>query len=80
MHTRSKAEKLTADGVWRGGWQIGVAFSAAERVCAKLGAAADSRQAIDMEEVFRLMTLQVIGEAVLSLPPEECDRVRPTGS
>ena len=55
--------------------QIGVAYRAAERVCAKLGAAADSGRAVDMEEVFRLMTLQVIGEAVLSLPPEECDRV-----
>jgi hypothetical protein len=28
-----------------------------------------------MEEEFRLLTLQVIGEAILSLPPEECDRV-----
>ena len=30
-----------------------------------------------MEEEFRLLTLQVIGEAILSLPPEECDRVFP---
>ena len=32
---------------------------------------------VDMEEEFRLLTLQIIGEAVLSLPPEECDRVFP---
>jgi hypothetical protein len=31
--------------------------------------------AVDMEEEFRLLTLQVIGEAILSLPPEECDKV-----
>lgn len=30
-----------------------------------------------MEEECRLLTLQVIGEAILSLPPEECDRVFP---
>ena len=30
-----------------------------------------------MEEEFRLLTLQVIGDAVLSLPPAECDRVFP---
>ena len=28
-----------------------------------------------MEEEFRKLTLQIIGEAFLSLPPEECDRV-----
>lgn len=30
-----------------------------------------------MEEEFRLLTLQIIGEAILSLPPDECDRVFP---
>jgi hypothetical protein len=30
---------------------------------------------VHLEEEFRLLTLQVIGEAILSLPPEECDRV-----
>ena len=44
----------------------------------KLEAAKGSGKAIDMEEEFRLLTLQVIGEAVLSLPPEECDRVSAT--
>lgn len=31
--------------------------------------------AIDLEEEFRLLTLQVIGYAILSLSPEECDNV-----
>ena len=43
----------------------------------KLEAAKRSGEPVDMEEEFRLLTLQVIGEAVLSLPPEECDRVSP---
>jgi hypothetical protein len=30
-----------------------------------------------MEEEFRKLTLQIIGEAFLSLPPQECDRVHP---
>ena len=33
--------------------------------------------AVDLEEEFRLLTLQIIGEAILSLPPDECDRVFP---
>jgi hypothetical protein len=33
---------------------------------------------VDLEEEFRLLTLQIIGEAILSLPPEECDRVFPS--
>ena len=52
---------------------------AAGRLSAKLGAACGSGRPVDMEEEFRLLTLQVIGEAVLSLPPEECDQVRPKG-
>jgi len=31
--------------------------------------------AVEMEEEFRKLTLQIIGQAFLSLPPEECDRV-----
>ena len=30
-----------------------------------------------MEEEFRLLTLQVIGEAILSLPPKACNAVFP---
>ena len=55
--------------------QIGVAKRAADRISVKLEAAKRAGKAVDMEEEFRLLTLQVIGEAVLSLPPEECDRV-----
>jgi hypothetical protein len=56
--------------------QVGIAMRAAGRLSAKLEAARGSGRHVDMEEEFRLLTLQVIGEAVLSLPPEECDRVR----
>jgi len=56
--------------------QVGIAMRAAGRLSAKLEAARGSGRPVDMEEEFRLLTLQVIGEAVLSLPPEECDRVR----
>ena len=57
--------------------QVGIAMRAAGRLSAKLDAARGSGRPVDMEEEFRLLTLQVIGEAVLSLPPEECNRVRP---
>jgi len=60
--------------------QIGIAMRAADRISVKLEAAKCSGKVIDMEEEFRLLTLQVIGEAVLSLPPEECDRVGPVPS
>jgi len=36
-------------------------------------------EVVHLEEEFRLLTLQVIGEAILSLPPEECDRVSVPG-
>jgi cytochrome P450 len=62
----------------------GIAVRAAERLCAKLRAAVEKAErdgssppVVDMEEEFRLLTLQVIGEAILSLPPEECDAVFP---
>ena len=65
----------------------GIAVRAAERLCAKLRAAVDRAAAVegggaspavvDMEDEFRFLTLQVIGEAVLSLPPDECDAVFP---
>ncbi|KAK9835127.1 hypothetical protein WJX81_000142 [Elliptochloris bilobata] len=56
---------------------VGIAMRAVGRLSAKLEAARGSGRSVDMEEEFRLLTLQVIGEAVLSLPPEECDRVFP---
>lgn len=55
-----------------------IAAAAASRLIAKLDAATINGPAVvDMEEEFRLLTLQVIGAAVLSLPPAECDRVFP---
>ena len=46
----------------------------------RLEEAAVSGEAVEMEEEFRKLTLQIIGEAFLSLPPEECDRVSTTNS
>ncbi|KAK9791377.1 hypothetical protein WJX73_006540 [Symbiochloris irregularis] len=56
---------------------IRLTHEAVERLSVKLEAAKASRQPIEMEEEFRLLTLQIIGGAVLSLPPDECDRVFP---
>ena len=58
---------------------IGIGKRAADRLSQKLKTYRASGQVIDMEEEFRLLTLQVIGEAMLSLPPEECDEVRCLG-
>lgn len=57
---------------------IGIGKRAADRLSQKLEAYKASGQVVDMEEEFRLLTLQVIGEAMLSLPPDECDMVRLT--
>lgn len=57
-----------------------IALRAVERLSVKLEAvkADTSNNVIDIEEEFRLLTLQVIGEAILSLGPEECDAVFPS--
>lgn len=55
-----------------------IAAAAVGRLVDKLAAATAAGPAVvDVEEEFRLLTLQVIGDAVLSLPPDECDRVFP---
>ena len=54
---------------------IGIGKRAADRLSQKLEMHRGSGQAVDMEEQFRLLTLQVIGEAMLSLPADECDEV-----
>lgn len=58
-----------------------IAQRAADRLATKLEKMCEESTAtqptIDIEEELRLLTLQVIGEAILSLPPEECDRVFP---
>ena len=58
---------------------VAVSQCAVERLCDKLERRRGTGCAVDMSDEFRLLTLQVIGEAILSLPPEECDRVRPSG-
>ena len=55
---------------------IKVSRRAAGRLSQQLQAAKAKHEAVDMADAFRHLTLQVIGEAVLSLPPDECDRVR----
>ncbi|KAI3426077.1 hypothetical protein D9Q98_008045 [Chlorella vulgaris] len=57
---------------------IPIANSAVERLCKNLEAFRGTGTPVDLEEEFRLLTLQIIGEAILSLPPEECDRVFPS--
>ena len=56
-----------------------IAMRAVDRLGEKLEAVkkADDN-VIDIEEEFRLLTLQVIGEAILSLGPDECDAVFPS--
>ena len=45
--------------------------------CAKLERAAAEGKPVELAEELRMLTLQVIGEAILSLSPEESDRVFP---
>lgn len=45
--------------------------------CAKLERAAAAGKPVELAEELRMLTLQVIGEAILSLSPEESDRVFP---
>lgn len=46
---------------------------AVQRLCKKLDKARDEGKVIEMAEEFRHLTLQVVAEAILSLPPEESD-------
>jgi beta-ring hydroxylase len=48
-------------------------IKAVKRLCVKLDAAKASGEPVEMAEEFRHLTLQVIGEAVLSISPEESD-------
>eukprot|EP00879_Flechtneria_rotunda_P019652 GHRR01020649.1.p1 GENE.GHRR01020649.1~~GHRR01020649.1.p1 ORF type:complete len:480 (+),score=98.10 GHRR01020649.1:247-1686(+) len=56
---------------------VDIAQRGALRLAEKLEQYKGTRQIVHLEEEFRLLTLQIIGEAILSLPPEECDRVFP---
>lgn len=55
-----------------------IAKRAVDRLAEKLQAIRGKEISVDIEEEFRLLTLQVIGEAILSLGPEECDDVFPS--
>ncbi|KAI8467698.1 MAG: cytochrome P450 [Monoraphidium minutum] len=56
---------------------IPIAKRAVDRLAGKLEGLRGGGATVHLEEEFRLLTLQVIGEAILSLPPEECGRVFP---
>ena len=56
---------------------VEIADKATERLAQKLEALRGTGAHIEMAEEFRHVTLQVIGEAILSLTPEEADRVFP---
>eukprot|EP00878_Enallax_costatus_P012765 GHUV01013329.1.p1 GENE.GHUV01013329.1~~GHUV01013329.1.p1 ORF type:complete len:475 (+),score=94.39 GHUV01013329.1:334-1758(+) len=56
---------------------VDIAQRGATRLADKLEQYKGTGQIVHLEEEFRLLTLQIIGEAILSLPPEECDRVFP---
>eukprot|EP00981_Chlorochromonas_danica_P014356 scaffold7822_cov179-Ochromonas_danica.AAC.17 len=50
-----------------------VTFRTTQRFIKKLEKVVEAKGTIEMAEEFRHLTLQIIGEAVLSLSPEECD-------
>lgn len=54
-----------------------IAQRATDRLSRKLESLRGTGVPIDMNEELRLLTLQVIGEAILSLPAAECDAVFP---
>ena len=56
---------------------IAIATRAVERLSEKLEGAKRTRKPVEMAEEFRLLTLQVIAEAILSLTPEQSDEVMP---
>jgi len=56
---------------------IVIAKRAVDRFSEKLEKFRGKNIPVEMSEEFRHLTLQVIGDAILSLRPEECDRVFP---
>ena len=56
------------------GQVVVIAKAAVDRLSGKLTALKGTGRPVDMAEELRMLTLQVIGEAILSLPPEECDK------
>lgn len=56
---------------------VSTSVEAVKRLMSKLDPLSESGGVIEIEEEFRLLTLQVITEAIMSLPYEESDRVFP---
>lgn len=56
---------------------VSLSVLASRRVALTLRDAMTRGDSVDLAEEFRHMTLQVIGEAVLSMTPEQCDNVFP---
>ena len=54
---------------------IWIAKEVTDRLSIKLEEYRGTGKALDVEEEFRLLKLQSIGKAILSLEPEECDKV-----
>ena len=54
---------------------IVIAKNSVDRLCAKLEKFRGTGIPVEINEEIRLLKLQAIGEAVLSMPPEECDKV-----
>lgn len=58
---------------------IPIAKNATDRLAKRLSQYKNTAAPVDMFEEIRLLTLQVIGEAILSLGADECDRVGGVG-
>eukprot|EP00013_Stygamoeba_regulata_P025127 CAMPEP_0177646300 /NCGR_PEP_ID=MMETSP0447-20121125/9702_1 /TAXON_ID=0 /ORGANISM="Stygamoeba regulata, Strain BSH-02190019" /LENGTH=432 /DNA_ID=CAMNT_0019148827 /DNA_START=285 /DNA_END=1583 /DNA_ORIENTATION=- len=54
-----------------------VAIKAVDRLLFQLKEHVGTDHSINIQEMFRVLTLQVIGEAVLSMPPDQSDKVFP---
>ena len=54
---------------------IVIAKNSVDRLCAKLERYRGTGEPVEINEEIRLLKLQAIGEAVLSMAPEECDKV-----
>lgn len=56
---------------------VGISVHGARRLAKKLESFRNKAEPVPVAEEFRHLTLQVIGEAILSMPHEEADRVFP---
>lgn len=56
---------------------VGMAKRAVDRFSLQLEKVRNTKETVDLEEMFRRLALQVIGEALMGLTPQECDDVFP---